>query len=270
MALSPSVVRAGPDAFQSGLWWAVRGPERFRGVAPSVPGDPRDRRSSPAYRRQPSVVGSDAISRGGRVPRRRSSSRGAGTGRGRRPRCPPPHGWRSPPRRGWSVGVPPRGPDIWTSHERSMVMYHHTADSTVCPDGQQAMVGQDDGLGVAEGGGEPLALLGIGRRRRCSRRRRHGPRRTRTRPGSAAPGADRAWTGPDPTSNGTVRRGDDVRPGGVDTRMDGEGGPVHRPLAFDDLTGVIDQDQVRGADLSEAHSEGIDPEVVGPARGRGQ
>ena len=50
----------------------------------------------------------------------------------------------------------------------------------------------------------------------------------------------------------------------VNGRVDGEGGLVDRPTALDDLTAVVDQDQVAHSDLLEAHAEGIDPEVVEP------
>ena len=42
--------------------------------------------------------------------------------------------------------------------------------------------------------------------------------------------------------------------------------PVDRVIAFDDLAGVIDADQVRHLDLAEVHSERIDPEGIGEFR----
>ena len=54
-----------------------------------------------------------------------------------------------------------------------------------------------------------------------------------------------------------------VGAGGVDLRVDGEGGGVDRPVAVDDLAAVVDQDEVLDPDELEAHPEWIDPEVVG-------
>jgi hypothetical protein len=54
-----------------------------------------------------------------------------------------------------------------------------------------------------------------------------------------------------------------VGAGGVDLRVDGEGGGVDRPVAHDDLAAVVDQNEVLDADELEAHPEWVDPEVVG-------
>ncbi len=48
--------------------------------------------------------------------------------------------------------------------------------------------------------------------------------------------------------------------------MDDEGGGVHRAVALDDLTRVVDQDEVGHRDVAEVHSEWVDPEVVQPFR----
>ena len=52
--------------------------------------------------------------------------------------------------------------------------------------------------------------------------------------------------------------------------MDGEGGDIQGPVAMDDLTPLVDEQEVLHADVREAHPEGIHPEVVeqlGVARG---
>jgi hypothetical protein len=59
-----------------------------------------------------------------------------------------------------------------------------------------------------------------------------------------------------------VGRGHHVGAGVVDPRVDGEGGPVHRPGALDDVAVVVAEDEVRRLDLLEAHPERVDPEVV--------
>src|SRR5579875_1802367 len=55
----------------------------------------------------------------------------------------------------WTV-VPAAHASSWAWQERSMVMNHHTAS-----DGEQAVVAQDHRFVVAEGMGDPLALLGV-------------------------------------------------------------------------------------------------------------
>ena len=60
-----------------------------------------------------------------------------------------------------------------------------------------------------------------------------------------------------------VRGRHDVGSGGVDLRVDDEGGQVERPRTFHDIAAVVDQQQVLDADLPEAHAERIDPEVIG-------
>jgi hypothetical protein len=60
-----------------------------------------------------------------------------------------------------------------------------------------------------------------------------------------------------------MRGADHVGPGGVDGRMDGEGGRVHRARTLDHLSGVAHQEEIGDADMAEAHAKGVDPEVVG-------
>lgn len=45
--------------------------------------------------------------------------------------------------------------------------------------------------------------------------------------------------------------------------MDGEGGSVDGLVALDDVAGLIDENQVRDADLGEVPRERVQPEVVG-------
>jgi len=52
----------------------------------------------------------------------------------------------------------------------------------------------------------------------------------------------------------------------VHLAVDGEGGAVDGTVAFHHLALVVDQDQVRRADVPEVHAERVDPEVVGPLR----
>jgi len=59
-----------------------------------------------------------------------------------------------------------------------------------------------------------------------------------------------------------VRRGDDVGPRGVHGRVDHEGRAISPALAFDDLTLVVDENQIGDSDVAEVHAEGVDPEVV--------
>ena len=58
-----------------------------------------------------------------------------------------------------------------------------------------------------------------------------------------------------------MRRGNYIRPGMVNARMDRERGSVHRVLAFDNFPALVHQNQVRDADVTEMHTEGIDPEM---------
>ena len=63
-----------------------------------------------------------------------------------------------------------------------------------------------------------------------------------------------------------VRRGDDIGPGVVHLRVDGECRGVHGPVAVDDLTQMVDADEIAGLDVSEIHAERIHPEPVGELR----
>src|SRR5260370_33794346 len=59
-----------------------------------------------------------------------------------------------------------------------------------------------------------------------------------------------------------VRGGNHVRACGVNARVDGEGGEIDFRAAFDDVSGVIHQNQVRGANLAEVHAERVHPEMI--------
>jgi hypothetical protein len=56
---------------------------------------------------------------------------------------------------------------------------------------------------------------------------------------------------------------DHLGAGGVDLGVDGEGRPVDRLVAVDDLAGGIDLDEVGDRDVAEVHGEGVDPEGLG-------
>jgi len=45
---------------------------------------------------------------------------------------------------------------------------------------------------------------------------------------------------------------------GVHGRVDHEGRAIHRALAFDDLTLVVDENQIGDSDVAEVHAEGVD------------
>src|SRR5580704_3976964 len=49
----------------------------------------------------------------------------------------------------------------------------------------------------------------------------------------------------------------------MDPRVDREGRGIHRILPLHHFATMIHENQVRGANLSEVHSEGIDPEMIG-------
>ncbi len=59
-----------------------------------------------------------------------------------------------------------------------------------------------------------------------------------------------------------MRGGDNVRPGRMDLRVDGERRGVQRPDALDDLASIVDQQQVGHSDPAEVDTGPIDPEVV--------
>src|SRR5580704_11090425 len=56
-------------------------------------------------------------------------------------------------------------------------------------------------------------------------------------------------------------RGNYIRPRMVNARMDRECGSVHRVLAFDNFPILVHKNQVRDSDVTEMHTEGIDPEM---------
>ena len=59
-----------------------------------------------------------------------------------------------------------------------------------------------------------------------------------------------------------MRGGDHVGTRRVHRRVDGERRGVHDALTLDDLAPVVDADEIGGSDVTEAHPEGVDPEVV--------
>src|ERR1700722_2998368 len=48
--------------------------------------------------------------------------------------------------------------------------------------------------------------------------------------------------------------------------MDGESSRIHGAVAFDDLTLIIDTDEVGDRDMAEVDGEGVDPEKFGVLR----
>src|SRR5580704_4747632 len=48
----------------------------------------------------------------------------------------------------------------------------------------------------------------------------------------------------------------------MDLGVDGEGGDVDRLITLDHLASVVDQNQVRHADVAKVHGEGVHPEVI--------
>ena len=125
-----------------------------------------------------------------------------------------------------------------------MEMNHHAASSTeVCPTVSSPWLRQDDRLVVAEGVGQPLALLevehhaGVVVEQRVVAIEGAGVLgQGIEQPAKRGPGlaVDRMGVG----------RGDHVRPRRMDLGMDGEGGGVHGPIALDDLAALVDQDQI--------------------------
>jgi len=59
-----------------------------------------------------------------------------------------------------------------------------------------------------------------------------------------------------------VSGGHDIGTGGVDLRVNREGGAVDRILAFHHLAAVVYENKVGGANLPEVHAKGVDPEMV--------
>ena len=164
-----------------------------------------------------------------------------------------------------SIGVPAASASNWAWQERSMVMNHHAASSTVCPTVKSpwlrwmvALCGpsaqpepwrrplQHDGAAALLAHGVVLVEDAGVLRDRIERAPERGPR-------LAVDGVG-------------VCGGDDVGARRVHGGVDGERSRVDRSVALDDLTGVAHEDQVRDADVAEAHAEGVHPEVVGQLR----
>ena len=61
-----------------------------------------------------------------------------------------------------------------------------------------------------------------------------------------------------------VRGGNNVRAGGVNPRVDGEGGEIDFRAAFDDIASVIHKNKIGNANLAEVHAKGIHPEMIEP------
>lgn len=127
---------------------------------------------------------------------------------------------------------------------------------------QQAMIAQDDSLAVAEGVGNARAFLlaeddatkvvvdAVAAPEAHGVLRDHVKRLAEDGPGLAIDAV-------------RVAGGVHVRARGVDGRVDGEGGPVDRLLALHHLPRVVDEDEVRHADLREVRRQRVEPEVVG-------
>jgi hypothetical protein len=60
----------------------------------------------------------------------------------------------------------------------------------------------------------------------------------------------------------SVRCGDHVGTGAMYAGMNREGRSIHRVFSFDDLTLMIHKNQIRSANLSEVHSERVDPKMI--------
>src|ERR1700722_1339808 len=59
-----------------------------------------------------------------------------------------------------------------------------------------------------------------------------------------------------------VRCGNHVGASAVHTRMNRESRSVHRVFSFDNLALMIHKNQIRSANLSEVHSERVDPKMI--------
>jgi hypothetical protein len=55
-----------------------------------------------------------------------------------------------------------------------------------------------------------------------------------------------------------------VGAGGVDARVNGEGGEIDFRAAFDDIASVIYENKIGSANLAEVHAKGIHPEMIEP------
>src|ERR1700730_16496023 len=63
-----------------------------------------------------------------------------------------------------------------------------------------------------------------------------------------------------------MRRGNHVSARSVYLRVNRECRSIYGVAALDDLAAMVDQDQIRRADLPEMHPEGVHPEMVQPFR----
>lgn len=131
--------------------------------------------------------------------------------------------------------------------------------------GEQAVILQDQRLPVAQRLRQPhaLALVQHHARERIEQRMIlvEGARVLRQRIEQASERRERLAVGAV-----RVRGRDHVRPRRVDRGMNGEAGRVDRPVAGQDVAFVIDELQVRHADLAEMLRQRIDPELLGKLR----
>ena len=148
-----------------------------------------------------------------------------------------------------------------TWHDRSMVMNHHTASSTVAPTVIRPWFCRIAALCLPIASAIAPALVKLDR---------HAAevvvKRMIVVEGADILG-DRRERAPERRKGAPVGRmgmggGDRVRPRGVDARMNDEGGGVDRIVALDDGALVVAADQVRDLDLAEMDAERIDPERV--------
>ena len=162
-----------------------------------------------------------------------------------------------------STGVPAASANSWAWHVRSIVMNHQAASSTdVCPTVSSPWFDKIRALFVPERVCQALAFLGIEHDPGVVVEHRMIPvegarvlRQGIERPAQRRPGLAVDGVG--------VGGRHDVGAGGMDLRVDGEGGGVDRPVALDDLAAVVHQEEVLDPDGLEAHPEWVDPEVVG-------
>src|SRR5882757_6194119 len=146
-------------------------------------------------------------------------------------------------------------------HDRSIEMNHHAVSATVRPTVSRPWFRRDHRLVLTKRLADPVALLRIEdqatepvvdavafvERQRVLGDRVEQP--AERREGLAVQG---------------VRVGDrlHVRPGRVHPGMDVEAGQVDQALTFDKPPVLVDQQEVRDADVLERHSERVDPEAV--------
>jgi hypothetical protein len=128
-------------------------------------------------------------------------------------------------------------------------------------DGEQSVVAQDERLARAESCGDPLALLGVDGDAAVGVVERvvlvEGAALLADRVEEVAEGRERAAV-----HGVAVGDRDDVRAGGVDLGVHGEGGLVHMVAALEHLALGVGEHQVADGDVPEGHPEGVDPEAV--------